>query len=52
MENLNGKENLDDDLISTKTLHDICDGNQSHPSIDKREARLEIRDRIKQIQSE
>ena len=29
-------------------LHDIRDKNQTHPSIDKREARLEIRDRIKQ----
>ena len=46
MENLDGKENFDDDLIITETLHDIRDGNQTHPSIDKREARLEIRDRI------
>ena len=29
-------------------LHDICDGNQTHPNIDKREARYKIRDRIKQ----
>ena len=48
MENLNGKEKFDDDLISTETLHDICDGNQTHPNIDKREARLKIRDHIKQ----
>ena len=48
MENLNGKEKFDDDLISTETLHDICDRNQTHPSIDKRESRLAIRDRIKQ----
>ena len=48
MENLNEKEKSDDDLISTETLHDICDGNQTHPKIDKREARLEIRDHIKQ----
>ena len=47
MENLDEKENFDEDLISTKTLHDICDGNQTHPNIDKREARLKIRDRIK-----
>ena len=46
MGNLNGKEEFDDDLISTETLHDICDGNQTHPSIDKREERLAIRDRI------
>ena len=48
MENLDEKERFDDDLISTETLHDIRDRNQTHPSNDKREARLEIRDRIKQ----
>ena len=47
MENFDEKEKFDDDIISTETLHDIRDGNQTHPSIDKREARLEIRDRIK-----
>ena len=52
MENLNEKEKLDDDLISTETLHDICDGNQTHPRIDKREALLKIRDRIKQEKSQ
>ena len=29
-------------------LHDIPDGNQTHPNIDKRETRLKIRDHIKQ----
>ena len=48
MENLDKTEKFDDDLISTETLHDIRDGNQTHPKIDKREARLEICDRIKQ----
>ena len=48
MKNLDEKENFDDDLISMETLHDIRDGNQTHPKIDKREARLAIRDRIKQ----
>ena len=48
MENIDEKEKFDDDLIGTETLHDICDGNQTHPNIDKREARLEIHDRIKQ----
>ena len=37
MENLNEKEKFDGGLISTETLHDIRDGNQTHPSIDKRE---------------
>ena len=48
MENLDEKEEFDDDLISTETLHDIRDRNQTHPNIDKREARLKIHDRIKQ----
>ena len=47
-ENLDEKEKFDYDLISTETLHDIPDGNQTHPNIDKREARLEILDCIKQ----
>ena len=34
MENLDKIEKFDDDLISTETLHDICDGNQTHPNID------------------
>ena len=52
MENLNEKEKFDDDLISTETLHDIRDGNQTHLNIDKREARLKICDRIKQKKSQ
>ena len=52
MENIDEQEKFDDDLISTETLHDIHDGNQTHPNIDKREARLKIRDRIKQKKSE
>ena len=48
MENLDETEKFDDDLISTETLHDICDGNQTHPKINKREARMAIHDRIKQ----
>ena len=44
--------NSDDDHISTETLHDIRDGIQTHTNIDKREARLKIRDRIKQKKSE
>ena len=48
MENLDETEKFDDDLISTETLHDIRDGNQTDPKINKREARMAIRDRIKQ----
>ena len=47
MENLDETEKFDDDLISTETLHDICDENQTHPKINKREARIAIRDHIK-----
>ena len=52
MENLDEKEEFNDDLISTETLHDIRDGNHTHPNIDKREAGLKIRDRIKQNKSQ
>ena len=52
MENLDSNEKSDDDHISTETLHDICDGSQTHLNVDKREARLKMRDRIKQRQSE
>ena len=52
MENIDETEKFDDDLISTETLHDIRGGNQTHPNIDKREARLKIRDRIKQKKSD
>ena len=52
MENLDGKEKFDADLISTETLQYIRDKNQTHPSIDKRESRLEICDPIKQRKSQ
>ena len=50
-ENLDETEKFDDDLISTETLHDIRDGNQTHPKINKRESRMAIRDPIKQKES-
>ena len=52
MENLGETEKFDEGLISTELLQDIRDGNQNHPKIDKREARMAIRDRIKQKKSE
>ena len=52
MENIDSNEKSDDDHISTETLYDICDGSQTHPNVDKREARCKIRDRIKQRQPE
>ena len=36
MENLDETEKFDNDLISTEALHDIRDGNQTHPKINKR----------------
>ena len=35
MDNIDEKGKFDDELISTETLHDIRDGNQTHPKIDK-----------------
>ena len=52
MENLDKSEKFDDNLISTETLHDIRDGNQTHPKINKTEARMSIRDHIKQNKSQ
>ena len=51
MENIDKKEKFDDNHISTLTLDDIRDGDQTHTNIDKREARLKISDRIKQNKS-
>ena len=48
MENLNVKGNSDDNHITTETLEDICDGNQTHPTVNKWEAHCKIRDLIKQ----
>ena len=36
------------DPIYTKMLEDIRDRNQSHPSVNRREARYKIRNHIKQ----
>ena len=32
MENIDENEKSDHDLITTETLEDICDGNQTHPT--------------------
>ena len=37
MENIDEKEKSDDDHISTETLYDIRDRNQTHPNVHKRE---------------
>ena len=52
MENIDSNENSDYDLISTEMLEDIRDGSQTHPDVNKREARYKICDRVRQRQSE
>ena len=52
MENLDSNEKSDHDLISMEMLHDICDGSQTHPNVNKREERYKIHDRIRQRKSE
>ena len=46
MENLYSNDESDHDLISTDMLHDIRDGIQTHPNVNKREAHCKIRDHI------
>ena len=38
--------------ISTEILEEICDGIQSHPNVNQREARYKVRDCIRQGKSE
>ena len=52
MDAVNSSDESDHDLISTEMLEDICDGSQTHPNVNKREARYEIRDHVRQRQSE
>ena len=42
----------DNDIISTEMLEDIRDGSQTHPNVNRREARYKTRDRIKKRQPE
>ena len=46
----NGDES-DDEPMSTEMLEDIRDGSQSHPNVNRIEARYKIRDHIRQRQS-
>ena len=52
MDAINYYDESDHDLISTEMLEDIRDGSQTHPNVNRREARYKIRDRIMQRQSE
>ena len=48
---LDSDDESDDETMSTRMLEDICDGSQSRPNVNRREACYEIHDCIKQIQS-
>ena len=52
MENLDSNEQSNHDLISTEMLEDIRDGGQTHPNVNKREARYKICDRIRKKESQ
>ena len=52
MNEMDSGDESDDGPISTEMLEDICDGRQSHPSVNRREACYKIRDRIEQRQTE
>ena len=52
MEDINYGDESDHDLISTDMLEDIRDGSQTHPNVNRREARYKIRDSIRQRQLE
>ena len=52
MENINSSDESYHDLISTEMLKYIHDRSQTHPNVNKREARYKIRDHVRQRQSE
>ena len=52
MGNINFGDESYHDLISTEMLEDIRYRSQTHPNVNRREARYKIRDRIRQRQSE
>ena len=49
---INYGDESDHDLISTEILEDIHDRSQTHPNVNRREARYKICDRIRQRQLE
>ena len=52
MDVISSGDESDAEPMSTGILKGICDGSQSHPIINRREARYKIRDHIKQFQAE
>ena len=51
MDAMDSGDQSDDEPISTEILEDIWDGNQSHPNVNRIEARYKIHDRINLGQS-
>ena len=52
MDAINSGDESDHDLISTEMLEEIRDRSQTHPNVNRREARYKVRDLIRQRQSE
>ena len=52
MDAINSGDESDHDLVSTVMLEDIRDGSQTHPNVNRREARYKIRYRSRQSQFE
>ena len=52
MDAMTSGDESDHDLISTEMLGEICDGSQTHPNVNRREAHYNICDRIRQRQPE
>ena len=50
MDAMDSGNESDNDIISTETLENICDGSQSHPNVNRRESCYKIRDCIRQRQ--
>ena len=52
MDAISSGDESDSEAMSTDILEDICDGSQSHPSINGREAHYNTSDHFKQRQVE
>ena len=52
MKNLDCSDESDHDIISMEMLEYIRDGDQTHPNVNKMEARYKISDRVRQSQLE
>ena len=52
MDAISSGNEYDAEPMSTYILEDICDGNQSHPIINRRETHYKIRNNIKRGKAE